>query len=267
MSESRKVHHDHPVGDPERNLPVTVTPTRRERRRAATVEEIKEVARRLMRDQGTADVRFSDIAKEMGMTPPALYRYYADRNALLTELIADGYRDLGVAVAAAREQYGPDDIGGRWIAAGTAYRDWARREPEQFALILGWPVPGHVAPHDGPPTDAAKDAMSQLFALFARAAELGVLREPLVREVSAEMVACAADQHSEHGDLTGRAEAVRRLVGAESFQAMIQAWATLHGITCLDAYGQFDWMTEEAREALLVSTLQAAALAAGIPIA
>jgi AcrR family transcriptional regulator len=235
---------------------VTVTPTRRERQRAATVEEIKDVARRLMRDQGTADVRFTDIAKEMGMTPPALYRYYADRNALLSELIADGYRDLGVAVATAREQHGPDDIGGRWIAAGTAYRDWARREPEQFALILGLPVQGHVSPHDGPTTDAAKDAMSQLSALFVRAAELGVLGDPLVREVSAEMVACAADRHSEHGDL----------VGAESFQAMIQAWATLHGITCLDAYGQFDWMTDEAREALLVSTLQAAALAAGIPV-
>ena len=235
---------------------MTVTPTHRERQRAATVEEIKGVARRLMRDQGTADVRFADIAREMGMSPPALYRYYADRTALLTELIADGYRDLGVAVAAAREQRGRDDIGGRWIAAGTAYRDWARREPEQFALILGLPVQGHVAPHDGPTMDAVKDAMSQLSALFVRAAELGVLRDPLVREVSAEMLACAADQHSEHRDL----------VGAESFQAMIQAWVTLHGITCLDAYGQFDWMTDEAREALFVSTLQAAALAAGIPV-
>jgi AcrR family transcriptional regulator len=257
MSESRNVHPDHPVGDRERNHPVTVAPTRRERRRAATVEEIKEVARRLMRDQGTAGVRFADIAKEMGMTPPALYRCYADRNALLTELIADGYHDLSIAVASARDQHGPDDIGGRWIAAGRAYRDWARREPAQFALILGLPVPGHLALPDGPVTDAAKDAMSQLSVLFVRAAELGVLSDPLVREVSAEMVACAADQHSEHGDL----------VGAESFQAMIQAWATLHGITCLDAYGQLDWMTDEAREALLASTLQAAALAAGIPVA
>jgi hypothetical protein len=47
---------------------------------------------------------------------------------------------------------------------------------------------------------------------------------------------------------------------------MIQAWATLHGLTCLDTYGQFDWMTDEAREALFASTLRTAALAAGIPI-
>jgi AcrR family transcriptional regulator len=236
---------------------VTTTLTRRERQRAATVEEIKEVARGLMRDQGTTEVRFTDIAKEMGMTPPALYRYYADRDALLTDLITDAYRELGTFVATARERHEPDDVAGRWLAAGRAYRDWARREPAQFALILGMPVPGYVAPEDGPTTDAAQDAMAQLSQLFIRAAELGVLREPLVREVSDEMAACAIDKHPELGDL----------VPPENFQAMIQAWATLHGITCLDVYGQFDWMGEEAREALFVATLHTAALAAGLPIA
>jgi AcrR family transcriptional regulator len=234
---------------------VTETLTRRERQRAATVEEIKEVARGLMRAQGTTDVRFTDIAKEMGMTPPALYRYFDDRDALLTELIADAYRELGREVAAARETRDTDDVGGRWIAAGTAYRDWARREPQQFALILGMPVPGYVAPEDGPTTDAAKDAMAQLSLLFIRAAELGVLGQPLVRDVSEEMAACAAEKHPELGGL----------VPAESFQAMLSAWATLHGATCLDAYGQFDWMSDEARNALFVSTLRTAALAAGIP--
>ena len=48
-----------------------------------------------MREQGTTDVRFTDIARVMGMTPPALYRYYADRDELLTDLIADAYSELG----------------------------------------------------------------------------------------------------------------------------------------------------------------------------
>ena len=235
---------------------MTVTLTRRERQRAATVEEIKTVARGLMRDQGTSEVRFTDIAKEMGMTPPALYRYYADRDALLTDLIIDAYSDLGQTVSEAHEGRDADDVAGRWLAAGTAYRDWARREPQQFALILGMPVPGYVAPEDGPTTDAAKDAMAQLAALFIRAAELGVLQPPLVREVSDEMAACASDKHPE---LDG-------LVPPESFQAMIQAWATLHGITCLDAYGQFDWMSDGARDQLFLATLRTAAVAAGIPI-
>ena len=44
-----------------------------------------------MREQGTTDVRFTDIARVMGMTPPALYRYFADRDELLTDLITDAY--------------------------------------------------------------------------------------------------------------------------------------------------------------------------------
>ena len=48
-----------------------------------------------MREQGTTDVRFTDIARVMGMTPPALYRYFADRDELLTALITDAYGDLG----------------------------------------------------------------------------------------------------------------------------------------------------------------------------
>jgi AcrR family transcriptional regulator len=241
------------------DFPVTdslTLPTRRERQRAATVEEIKEVARGLMREQGVTDVRFTDIAKEMGMTPPALYRYYADRDALLTDLIADGYRDLGRAVAEAREQVAADDVAGRWLAVGRAYRDWARREPTQFSLILGMPVPGYAAPEDGPTNDAAKDAMAQLSMLFIRAAELGELRAPLVTEVSDAMIACAEEKHPEMGGL----------VPPENFQAMIHAWATLHGATCLDAYGQFDWLGEEARDQLFESTLRSAALAAGFPI-
>ena len=76
-----------------------------------------------------------------------------------------------------------------------------------------------------------------------------------MREVSDEMAACAADKHPELGGL----------VPPESFQAMMQAWATLHGITCLDAYGQFDWMSDEAREELFVATLRTAALAGRHP--
>jgi AcrR family transcriptional regulator len=118
-------------------------------------------------------VRFTDIARVMGMTPPALYRYFADRDELLTALIIDAYGDLGRTVARARDSVTEDDLAGRWVAAATAYRDWARSEPQQFALILGLPVPGYVAPEEGPTTDAAKDAMAQLADLFIRAANLG----------------------------------------------------------------------------------------------
>jgi AcrR family transcriptional regulator len=232
-----------------------VVVTRRERARAATIAEIKEAAFSLMAESGTIDVRFTDIARVMGMTPPALYRYYADRDDLLGDLISDTYEHLGAAVAKARDSVDPDDIGGRWFAAATAYREWARSQPQRFALVFGLPVPGYVAPEDGPTTEAAKRAMSQLGDLFVSAALAGQLRPPLVTEASEALADCASEKHPE---LDG-------LVPPESFQAMLQAWASLHGFTCLEAYGHFDWVGEEAREALFRGHVTMIARAAGIP--
>src|SRR3954462_5290093 len=118
-----------------------LAPSRRERARAATIAEIKQTALDLMREQGTTDVRFTDIARVMGMTPPALYRYFADRDALLTDLITDAFDDLGRSLSEARDAVPERDMGGRWLAAAQGSRQWAKREPQQFALILGMPVP------------------------------------------------------------------------------------------------------------------------------
>jgi AcrR family transcriptional regulator len=230
--------------------------SRRERARAATIDEIKRTALDLMREQGTTDVRFTDIARVMGMTPPALYRYYADRDELLTDLIADGYRHLGNAIAAAREQVEDKDIYGRWLAAAYAYREWARTEPQQFALVLGMPVPGYAAPDEGPTTEAAKGAMAQLADLFVSASKAGKLRRPLVREVSAAVAACEQEKHPE----------IEGVVPPESFQAMLQAWASLHGFTSLEAYGHLDWFEPAARDELFLSHLKMTAKAAGLPV-
>ena len=234
---------------------MTVTLTRRERQRAATVEEIKEVARGLMRAQGTIDVRFTDIAKEMGMTPPALYRYFADRDELLTALITDAYVDLGRSIAGARESMADTDFGGRWLAAATAYRTWALREPQQFAMILGLPVPGYAAPDEGPTTEAARGAMDELAHLFVNAAQAKKLRRPLVRVVSSALARCQKDKHPE----------LEGLVSPETFQAMLHAWATLHGITSLEAYGHLDWLEPEARDSLFLSTVEMVACSSGLP--
>ncbi len=230
--------------------------SRRERARVATVEEIKATALDQMRETGTTDVRFTDIARAMGMTPPALYRYFADRDELLTALIADGYDHLGARIAAGLAALPAGDLSGRWAAAAGAYRDWARTEPQRFALVLGMPVAGYTAPEEGPTTEAAKAAMSQLASIFVAAATSGTLGRPLIREVSQAIVDC---EKAKHGELVG-------IVPPESFQAMLQTWAVLHGFVSLEAYGHFDWLEPEARDALFHSHIRLAATAAGIPV-
>jgi AcrR family transcriptional regulator len=233
-----------------------VVAPRRERARAATIEEIKATALDLMREQHTTDVRFTDIARVMGMTPPALYRYFADRDELLTALITDAYDDLGDRIATSRDEVPETDIGGRWLAAAEAYRSWARQQPEQFSLILGMPVPGYAAQEEGPTTEAAKRAMNQLSTLFVDAAVRGQLLRPLIQHVDPAMLTCADEKHPE---LNG-------VLSAESFQAMLQAWACLHGFASLEAYGHLDWLTPEARDSLFLSQVELIAKTSGLPV-
>ena len=231
-------------------------PSRRERARAATIDEIKQTALDLMREQHTTDIRFTDIAKSMGLTPPALYRYFDGRDELLTQLITDAYDQLGEHVRASLEGIDEGELWRRWVAAGQAYREWAGKAPERFALILGMPVPGFAADEEGPTTEAAKRAMSQLSGLFLEALERGQLGRPLIRTVSDAVVATAVEKHPED---------VEAGLPAESFQAMLHAWAGLHGFTSLEAYGHLDWVGPEARDALFLSQLELIATAAGLP--
>ena len=73
---------------------------RRARLHAATREEVKAIALRQLAAGGIAALSLNAIGREMGLTGPALYRYFASRDALLTDLIVDAYGDLAATVEA-----------------------------------------------------------------------------------------------------------------------------------------------------------------------
>ena len=117
--------------------------SRRDRMRDLTIAEIKATARQQMAESGTAGVSLSAIARAMELSAPALYRYFASRDDLVTALIVDAFNDLA-----------DDDPGGRsrlWrpayadrLLACLAYREWAIAHPVDFQLIYGNPIPGYV---------------------------------------------------------------------------------------------------------------------------
>src|SRR4030095_17139404 len=119
---------------------------RRERVRQATVEEIKAVARAQMAAEGTAGVSLRAIAREMGMTAPALYRYFGSRDDLVTALVTDAYDALADAMEAAVAAVPAGRHADRVRAAFGAFRAWGIEHPTEFALIFGSPIPGYVAP-------------------------------------------------------------------------------------------------------------------------
>lgn len=93
---------------------------------------------------GVSALSLKAIASQMGMTAPALYRYYASRDELLTELILGGYNDLAELVeATAAAATGP---AGQLTGIAEAIRGWAIENPQRYLLLYGTPVPGYHAP-------------------------------------------------------------------------------------------------------------------------
>ena len=136
---------------------MTETPglTRRDRMRAATMEEITTTARRLLVEQGPDAASLRAIAREMGMTAPGLYRYYSSREELLRHVIATIFRELAGDIRQAIEQVGSqpasgfasdaarrNHIGLKMVAACREFRRWALNHKDEFALLFGVPVPG-----------------------------------------------------------------------------------------------------------------------------
>ena len=80
----------------------------RERYRLQVREEIKAHAWEQVATAGASALSLNAIARRMGLSGPALYRYFASRDELITELVLDAYRDLaGTCRAAASAEHGP----------------------------------------------------------------------------------------------------------------------------------------------------------------
>ncbi|GAA2778718.1 hypothetical protein GCM10010452_02650 [Crossiella cryophila] len=82
----------------------------RERYRAQVREEIKQHAWRQIATAGVNALSLNAIAKQVGMSGPALYRYFASRDDLITALIRDAYQSLADTVRAAATPPATTDV-------------------------------------------------------------------------------------------------------------------------------------------------------------
>jgi len=194
-------------------------PSRRERMREATRDEIKTLAHRQMAEDGTAALALNGIARAMGMVPSALYRYYPDRDALITALIVDAFESMAVTL---REAAVGASFGERLLAAARAYRRWSLDNPIDFQLIFGNPIPGYHAPpgQTGP-------AMQRVFSVFldviAEAHAAGALR-PVPAFRPAALAPCAPDDSFSH-------------YAPPVMYSGLAGWATMHGVVALEVFG------------------------------
>ncbi|MER6910130.1 TetR/AcrR family transcriptional regulator [Streptomyces sp. NPDC000594] len=128
--------------------------TPRERYRNQIRAEVKQLAWERIAADGASALSLNAIAKKMGMSGPALYRYFAGRDELITELIRDAYRSLADTFHEAA------GAGADLAGLARALRGWALADPHRYLLIYGTPVPGYRAPRET--TEIADEIMKIL---------------------------------------------------------------------------------------------------------
>jgi AcrR family transcriptional regulator len=124
----------------------------RRRYREQVRDEIKARAWTQVAATGAAALSLNAIARQMGISDPALYRYFRNRDELVTELVLDAYRDLSATCRAAVTPGDPPAA--RVAAMAAAMREWALAALHRYVLTYGTPVPGRrqwAASHPAPP--------------------------------------------------------------------------------------------------------------------
>ncbi|WNG20715.1 TetR/AcrR family transcriptional regulator [Cystobacter fuscus] len=202
--------------------------TPRQRYRAQTAEEAKRIASRQLAEGGPGAISLNAIAKEMGLTGPAMYRYFASRDELLAELATDAYNDLADVFQAAIGQEESPSPRARLHALATAWRKWALAQPHRYQLLFasaagsGRAVPERTIP-------AAHRTMALLFE---------ALLQPLSASSSSAEPPAALERQLEQwvGNRPGP-----KVEGRVARLGLL-FWTRLHGLLSLELLGHFDVM-------------------------
>ncbi|GEN80724.1 TetR/AcrR family transcriptional regulator [Actinotalea fermentans] len=216
----------------------TTTESRRDRQRAATEAEIKEVARRQLVASEGAELSLRGIAREMGMTAPALYRYFESLEALTQEMCHDFVHEVAEAIDARMAGAGRD-LATRVHVAIRAFRDWAVANPAEFGLIFRSKGPGPVAFAGAEQAEWTDDCShSQSFArLF-----LDLFVDLWAEQQPIEL----PDEEHLPRDVVEQLAALRRLITVDvpdgAVWVFAHAWVRLYSVIALEALGQLEFM-------------------------
>jgi AcrR family transcriptional regulator len=194
------------------------------------ITQIKAVARQQMAEHGTAGLSLRGIARELGITAPAIYNYFPRLEDLITALIVDAFNSLAEAMEAAEAAAPTDRPYDKIMALCLGYREWAIAHPTIFQLIYGNPIPGYQAPEE-------------LTIPLARRPFLGLFRWFILAHQTGELT-IPAEYQAVPADMTAGIASWKRLSGIEMPDALLgllmSGWARIHGAVLLELFGHLE---------------------------
>lgn len=197
----------------------------RARNRARMEAGILRLGREQLATRGPAALSLREIARDLGVASSAVYRYVADRDALLTRLLVDAYSDLAEHVESALVDGPRHGAAARVGVFAHAMRDWARANPSRWGLVYGTPVPGYAAPEEQT-TPAGTRIMAVLVGIVTA-------DRPDDARPTASARSAAYEGYLEAGAADLRVEA-----SAEDVAAAVHAWSMIVGTISMEVFGQ-----------------------------
>jgi AcrR family transcriptional regulator len=219
-------------------------PTRRERQREATYDEIVRAARDLL--AAGSELSLRAVAGRMGITPPALYRYVASYQELVDLVAFEIDKAATATFRAAADELPVDDHAGRLLVSVTEFRRWALANPREFSLVFANPIADAACVRREQLTLAHSGHLftDQMRALWEQNHHpILALDElpPAVRDAVTEPLIPA--------EVENLALADRGLVWT-----YMQGWTQLYGVVALEVFGHMDPRIIESGE-MFIDTL------------
>ncbi|MGY1806875.1 TetR/AcrR family transcriptional regulator [Blastococcus sp. SYSU D00669] len=234
--------------------------SRRDRLRADTLREIRQTARRVLVEHGGEGFALRAIAREMGMTAPALYRYFASREDLVEHVVADLYEELVAELEAARDAADPATAPVQLLACARAFRRWAIGHQQEFGLLFGAAGDGVVPDGDklhADPDSPAHAAAQRFGTVFATLVAQVYLARPFPVPADDEIPPALAEQLR----LWMCEFPVELPLGV--VRIFLTCWVRLYGLVAMEIFGHLKFALDDA-EAFFESEMHGVAEMLGI---
>jgi AcrR family transcriptional regulator len=211
-------------------------PTRRERLRVETLQEIQATARRLLVTEGLDGLLLRGIARAMGMSAPALYRYYASREDLVAALVVELKSELTQVLEAARDAEPADDVIARLLAVCREFRRWAVANRAEFTLMFTSPGLGL----ERTPGDEKHEAGQRFAQVFGALVAQLYLERPFPIPADDEIEEPLANQ------LATWCESFPMALPLGVTQVFLSGWIRLYGSVSMELFGQLEFALHDA---------------------
>jgi AcrR family transcriptional regulator len=213
---------------------VVQAPSRRDRVRAATTEEIKQTARRILVEEGPEAVTLRAIARDMGVTAPALYRYFDSHEELIRRVVGDIFGELADEIHAAIEAAG-GAMGEKMAAACQGFRLWALAHEAEFGLLFGTPLPGVNVEDDDFTEECARRFAGTFYALF-----LELWRKSPFPVLPPERI-----DPSLRAQLTRYRDGIGADMPLGALLTFLRCWVRLYGIVAMEVFGHLGFALDD----------------------